>query len=915
MVHKVKSWLFPVLVLVAVSLFVVSGCTVLPEDGTGNQSDGTPAPQLPQPKTLTDPREIELNTVIQKAAAGREDVMAFVVFRVVVDHVDFSPDGNLALVWTAMVDPQTGEVQSAELGLVIARKTTNPDQPWQTYFQADPGFAEQLTSIPESMLSAEIKAQYMPAIQQEPKDPVIYRGYRLPWTNGEPVRVTGSIGHVYTYKSCPSTCLYAFDFANGGMFAVRAARRGSVKYVVWGYPNGNTTNANYIVLEDTSTIPTTYQVYLHFAQNTIPVALRVIGAEVVQGQFLGNADDTGYSSGNHLHFHVHTNPTSYWGNSVDIVFDEVTTNGGRPRTCVEADRFPQFGSQCMPGNVYISQNSDSEPPTGGITNPVPYTTFTSPTLNVSGWMRDDVGVQSGQLLYNTGGDWIPIGSPLTTSPFTQEINVCDSRIPDGKVFLSIKVLDQAGKVSEGTQGLTELEKKYTCPPLPPACTPTLNQAALYMEKDYQGKCQVVNLGDIPNLDNLTLPMLDKTVSLQVGAGVSVLLYPDPGFGGTPEFFQDGDANLADNPIGAANAASIRVVNRITPPQPPVLKMPDVFIASQELTLEWELPENADTRSTLTGPDGYSNILEWQSGGTWAVGKLKEGTYQWTVKAKNLAGTAKTTQEFSVEPAILLPATHLEALPLIVNSTAVLLKWQVDAGADGIDHFNLQVRNPDGEWIDWGGNLAKDARQVLFWGDAGDTYEFRMRAVDLIGNAEEYPTLPEITTTMSGPCGDDLFEGSAPGDDEQPTSAPMELNTSQTHNWCPVGDVDWVVFKVKAGDQLKFTTKTVDLAAGALLQLYDQDGVTFLGEARPKNESAGAFLDWTAPLDGVYTARLSPVDTRIGGSDTRYILDISAKSTVKPGTLICGSVTIPAILGGAYVASKKLKKKKPKGVGW
>ena len=50
-----------------------------------------------------------------------------------------------------------------------------------------------------------------------------------------------------------------------------------------------------------------------------------------RGQFIGIADDTGVSSGNHLHFMVHTNPSSYWGTSVDITFEDVAINGGRPR--------------------------------------------------------------------------------------------------------------------------------------------------------------------------------------------------------------------------------------------------------------------------------------------------------------------------------------------------------------------------------------------------------------------------------------------------------------------------------------------------------------------------------------------------------------------------------------------------------
>ncbi|MRS04848.1 M23 family metallopeptidase, partial [bacterium] len=403
------------------------------------------------------------------------------------------------------------------------------------------------------MMSQENKNFYMPAEQQQSKDGVVYTGYKLPWTKGTSVTLTGSIGHVFTYKSCPSSCLYAFDFANGTMFDIKAAKHGYVRYFEDGYANGNTTNANYIVLMDPSTSPVTYQVYYHLAQGTIPAALRVVGAEVVQGQFIGKVDDTGYSSGNHLHFHVHTTPNSVWGNSVDIVFDEVAVNGGRPRTCSEASAYPDYGSECKTGNKYVSQNGDVAPPTGAITSPLPYATITSPTLNVGGWMHDDTAVASGQLMINTGKAWTPIGSVITTTPFTQEINLCDAKIPDGKFFLSIDVTDKAGKKSTDNQGLTELTKAYTCPALPPACTPGVSQVALYTEADYQGTCQVFDIGDYANLGALTPSFLDNSRSIQVGGGVSTLLYPDVDFAGTYELFQDGDSNLADNGIGAYNA--------------------------------------------------------------------------------------------------------------------------------------------------------------------------------------------------------------------------------------------------------------------------------------------------------------------------------------------------------------------------
>jgi len=896
-------------ILTLLLLIFFTSCSVLPEEGeTGEE-------QLPTPKTLTNAEEIELYNLIQKSAAGREDILAFIVYHVAIDHVQFSDDDQLALVWIALVDKDSGFIQPGEPGLVIAQRTTDPANPWQLTFQADNNFAAVLMSVPDKMMSAEEKMHYMPAVQQQDKAGTVYKGYRLPWTNGTTVRLTGSIGHVFTYKSCPSDCLYAFDFANGTMFPVRAARQGTVKYVVWKYENGNTTNANYIVLEDTTTTPTTYQVYLHLAQNTIPVELRKVGARVVQGQFLGNADDTGYSTGNHLHFHVHTNATSYWGKSVDIVFDEVTVNGGRPRLCSEAEAYPEYGDQCMPENKYVSKNNDAETPTGGITSPAAYTTVTSPTLNVTGWMKDDVGVASGQLMYTVNGDWTAIGDVQTATPFTTQIDVCQARIPDGKFFLSLVVLDKAGKYSAGTQGLTELTKSYDCPPLEPVCTPTDSQVALFSETEYQGACQILEKGEYSDMNKFDQVKADAAQSILLGSGVSALVYPDVAYGGTVELFQDGDDNLADNLIGAANAASIKVVDRLVPPTPPTINLPAAINADTDVTASWTTEAGVKTRATITGP-GYSNSLDWQSAGEWHLGVLAEGEYSLTIEASNLAGSASVTQAFTVMAGAVPPATTMAALPQISNSTAVKLNWTVESGADGIDHFDLQWREQGGEWQNWAETLGADARQVLFWGSADKTYEFRIRAVDLIGTAESYPDAAEAMTYINLGCSDDGFEGVTPGDDESLTAAPAGTDATQTHNWCSTKDVDWVAFQALQGEGYSFVTKALSTASAARIELYDTDRTTLLGMASPSSLDGEATLDWLVPLDGIYYLKLFPADSRIGGQDTNYEFTIQQKSSVEPAALICGSTLIPALLGGGYLVSKKVqKKKKARGVGW
>jgi len=906
---KSKTIRITMLTSLLLALFI-GGCAVLPE--TGEPEEG----QLPLPKSLSSAAEIELSNQIQEEAAAREDVLAFIVYRVAVDSVDFAKDGSLALAWLALVDKETGYVQPGEPGLVIAQRTDDPQKPWRLTFQADKNFADVLMALPEEMLSAENREHYLPGLQKVQKAGKVFSGYRLPWPRGQKVRVSGSIGHVYTYKSCPSSCLYAFDFANGSMFDIVAARQGTVKYAVWKYENGNPKNANFIVLEDTTTDPTTYQVYLHLAQNSIPAELRKVGAKVVQGQFIGKADDTGYSTGHHLHFHVHTNPEDWWGKSVDIVFEDVDINGGRPRTCAEAAAFPQFGKECVSGNFLVSDNGDSAAPTGGITSPEAGAKVKAPTLNVSGWMKDDIGVQSGQLFYKTVGGWKPIGKAITRSKFSTTVDLCEARIPNGKFSLALVVTDRAGNVSKA-QGKMELTKRYDCPPLPPVCTPAADEVALHNDIEFQGSCQLLKLGDYADLSGLEQVKSDQALSIQVGAGVSAMVYSEPNFAGTMELFQDGDDNLGNNLVGAGNASSIKVVKRIVMPTPPTITLPETIADDTFLAVAWTVEEGTESRARLTGAKGFVRTVDWQTTGVWQVGVLPEGDYKVTVEARNLLGSATTTQEFSVVSALVPPSTRMDALPQTYASTAIKLSWAVESAADEVERFELQVREGQDDWQDYKEAIGADARSLVFWGKQNQVYEFRMRAVNKLGAAEAYTDNAETFTLVLSDCTGDDAERS--GDNKRGSAPLVSSNTPLTHNWCPGADVDWARFEAKSGDSFVLRAVPRGPASAVVIQLYAAGNEVLLGEARPLNVDSPTTLNWLAPQSGSYVVKLSPADTRIAGVEAEYTFTVERKSSVKPLWFVVLSAVVSALMGGSYAAAKKvqktIKQKKSRHVGW
>jgi murein DD-endopeptidase MepM/ murein hydrolase activator NlpD len=905
--------LFRAIVLVLFLTGLLAGCKVAPD----TSDDGLPS--LPQPKTLSDVKWIELQKVIQAAAEGRSDVLSFMLYRVTIDDVKFSDDGTLAVVWIALVDKKTGAVQSAEPGLVICHKGT--DGTWSVVFQADSNFAAELQAVPDTLLTAEDKVMYMPAIQQESKDGTVYKGYKLPWPGGQSKYLTGSIGHVYTYKSCPSTCRYAYDFADGSQFTLVAAKAGTVKYAVWKYPDGNTTNANYIILEDTTTTPTTYQVYYHLAQNSIPVALRTVGAKVKQGQFIGKVDDTGASTGNHLHFMVHTNSTSYWGTSVDIRFDEVTINNGTPRLCSEASAYPALGTGCQ--SKYTSQNyenlADTEAPTGAITSPAVNSVITTPELTVTGTLTDDVAVASAQLMITTDGNWTAIGDTLSGNSFSTSINLCDADIPDGSFFLSLAVTDSSGNKSADKTAMIEYTKSYACPVDPPVCTPGDNQVALTTEVNYQGTCQLLDIGDYPNFNKLDIVQNDQVSSVQVGSGVSLLLYPDKDYAGTLDFFQSGDADLSDNTIGLQNAASAKVVARIELPAAPTITIPEEVTSKTDVQFAWTTEADVTYQAALTGPDGYSSTTDWLDTGLWHVGALAAGDYELTVTAKNLAGTVAATQPFTVTEPVAPPVAALDALPEVTQSTAVKLTWQVSSGADLIDHFEIRYRlYATTDWSKWKNQPAADDRSAVFYGEMGNTYEFQIRAVAKSGDALDWGTDGETHTYLTNACVDDAFEGTDAGDDEQATAAQLTVSVEQTHNWCPADDVDWLTFQATKGQQLEFSAIPTGTDSAAVMYLYDTDGTTLLGEYHPSDANSESMLDWTVPADGIYYLKLVPGDAKTYGTEATYTVKFTAASSASTGNIVCGSITIPAVLVGALAISKSIREKKKKAAkrpGW
>ncbi len=513
--------------------------------------------------------------------------LGFLLYEPRVVGVEYSADGSLALIWFAFLDPETGQFIEGEPGLAVARLSAPAEgqkglQTWEVTLQADDEWGETLLEVPQDLLSDELRQMYQtPSEDKSILSATVYRGYKLPWPAGVSHRVSQSVSH----STCANwvDCRYAWDFAEDNdpsqnrhpHWSILASKGGIVKRAKWDIPTrspsacpGDGTVGNYIVLEDRSTTPWTYQLYLHLAKDSIPERLRTPGAIVQQGEYLGLVDNTGASCGSHLHFHVHANPNSYWGTSVDIRFDDVAVNDGRPRTCFEAANRPwsDYGNQCEPGNRYTSGNIGANPPAGSLTLPAPGEEVNSPTVLVAGTAWDDQQVTNIQIIARgLDGVWKDVGSGFTQSPFAVEVNLCAADIPNGPVDIALRVWDNHGNVTIQPQGLRTVLKKYHCPAAAPACTLTDNKIILYSQPNYQGSCrEYLWNGEIsvPDLATGGSPVgSNNTQSIRVGANVRAVLYDGTSYSGRAEAFERDDPNLADNPIGAKTASSLKVQAR------------------------------------------------------------------------------------------------------------------------------------------------------------------------------------------------------------------------------------------------------------------------------------------------------------------------------------------------------------------
>ncbi len=653
---------FLILMVILAGLFLVTlSWRATPADARlGDQ----PAPTSTKKDNNSTPDTSQVEqAVLESVAAHAETRIIYATNQFLVTDIQVDDQAQWATAFLVPYNPQTGETSALEPGLVILNWDGTR---WIPALPGDANWTTWLHQVPSSLVSPEMIDYWnsVSALTNCFLPQPVYNGFYLPYEYGKTGMLTQSLFHDLEDKttctqpytaasSCPQH--YTYDFANVGnvqMFNVWSTRSGSV--VSWKdtIPNYDHSDWNYILIKDD--FYPLYVLYLHLAQNSIPAELKTVGAHVNRARFIAVADDTGFSSGSHLHLQVEKTPPNvsgggWFGCSVDITFNDVSINGGRPRLskavgggvndtdyCYSFDVCSQFQKFYKSGN----NPGDPDAPTADFSNITSGDQFTTPVVTLSGWGADQTsGFAHAQFVAGVNGFFQPIGPVFTQTPFTANVDICAVGAANGPLDLGIRVADKSGNELDLLPLRTVLQNVQCPAPPQPACTPGPGQVALFADANYAGACKV--FGPAGAYQSAALPSVGvgTASSVLVGTGARVGLYTLDNFAGREETLSRSDSNLADNRIQDDSVASIIVQSVQDPPFGPQPVWPadnQVMDGSQSGTFYWNSgagDEEYQVKVTISSTEVITSSWLAEPWLSFADLNLKPGKFTWQVRSR------------------------------------------------------------------------------------------------------------------------------------------------------------------------------------------------------------------------------------------------------------------------------------------
>jgi hypothetical protein len=212
-------------------------------------------------------------------------------------------------------------------------------------------------------------------------------------------------------------------------------------------------------------------------------------------------------------------------------------------------------------------------------------------------------------------------------------------------------------------------------------------------------------------------------------------------------------------------------------------------------------------------------------------------------------------------------------PYIYDGTAFMLNWTATELGAGISSFQIQWRQGAETWSEARQmTYPAGARAAWFVGMPGGTYGFRMRAIDINGQAEAWPAGDAAEVTFSTPA--TCVEDAAEQDDSPAAAVLIGLGVENQRNICGLGDSDWFQFWTGDHERYFLFARTIGGGAAVRVSVYAADGSTLLDSATAPAVNSSTSLGVMVPKNQTIYVKAEPAFTNLTGTAVLYGMKVS-----------------------------------------